>query len=183
MLKIRFLRRGKRNQPFFFIVVVEKNRPPQSGRFVEKIGFYNPITKERKIDRERVRYWLNNGAQPSDVVFNLLIKEGVIKGKKISVHKRPKKEKADGQGENSTQEKKASTSEVKEEKKEEKKEEIKEETSEEIRESEKENMSDQGEETKKEISKEREESIQNKGGGQEMKQEDKKDDFQKEGGQ
>lgn len=155
MLKIRFLRRGKRNQPFFFIVVVEKNRPPQSGKFVEKIGFYNPITKERKIDKERVKYWLDHGAQPSEVVFNLLIKEGLIRGKKISVHKKPKKESIGENEGGSTQEKESSAAEVEEEKKEEKKGEGKEEiTSEKTSRSEKENESISSQEKQEEKEKE-----------------------------
>ncbi len=91
MLVIRFLRRGKKNQPFFRIVVTDKRNPPQGGRFLEILGFYNPLTKEKKVKTERVKYWLSVGAQPSDTVYNLLISEGVIKGKKLPVHSKAKK--------------------------------------------------------------------------------------------
>lgn len=85
MLKIRFFRGGKKHQPFFKIVVTDSKNPPQGGRFVEEVGFYNPLTKERKINSKRVLYWLEKGAQPSDSVYNLLIKERVIGGKKRPV--------------------------------------------------------------------------------------------------
>jgi len=94
MLVIRLLRTGKRNQPFFKIVVTDKKNPPSTGKFVEEVGFYNPLTKERKVNKERVEYWLSQGVQPSPTVYNLLIKEGVIKGKKVPLHKTSKKEKS-----------------------------------------------------------------------------------------
>jgi len=91
MLVIRLLRVGKKNQPSFKIVVTEKKRPPRGGRFVEQLGFYNPLTKEKSINKERVSYWLSKGAKPSDTLHNLLVKEGIIKGPKIPVHKVSKK--------------------------------------------------------------------------------------------
>lgn len=96
MLSIRFLRIGKKNQPSYKIVVVDKRRSPKSGKFIEQLGFYNPITKEKGVKKERAQYWLSKGAQPSDTVYNLLIREGVVEGKKIAVHstKQRKKEEA-----------------------------------------------------------------------------------------
>ncbi len=91
MLKIRFLRKGKRHQPFFYIVVTEKNTSPKSGKYVEKVGFYNPLRKDIELKKERILYWLSQGAKPSDSVHNLLIKKRIIKGKKIDVHKEAKK--------------------------------------------------------------------------------------------
>lgn len=91
MLVIRFFRIGKKNQPSFKIVVTEKRNPPRGGRFVEEVGFYNPLTKEKGLKKERIQYWMSQGAKPSDTVYNLLIKEGVIDGKKIPVHKKAKK--------------------------------------------------------------------------------------------
>lgn len=94
MLTIRLLRQGKRNQPFFKIVVVDKRNAPKSGKFIEEVGFYNPITKEKRLKVERIKYWLSKGVKTSDTVHNLLVKEGIIKGKKIPVHsfKKSKKE-------------------------------------------------------------------------------------------
>jgi small subunit ribosomal protein S16 len=85
MLRIRFLRKGRKKQPFYKIVVTDKNNPPASGRFVEDVGFYDPLTKDCNINGERVIYWMEKGAQPSDVVRNLLIKKEIIKGEKINV--------------------------------------------------------------------------------------------------
>lgn len=91
MLVIRLLRVGKKNQPAFKIVVTEKQNPPKGGRFVEEVGFYNPITKQLVLKKERAQYWLSKGAQPSATIHNLLVKEGVLQDKKIPVHKKPKK--------------------------------------------------------------------------------------------
>ena len=92
MLVIRLFRVGKKNQPSFKIVVTDKRRPPRAGRFVEEVGFYNPLTKERVLKEERIKYWLSVGAKPSDIVYNLLVKEKIIKGKKIPVSKVKKAE-------------------------------------------------------------------------------------------
>jgi len=91
MLVIRFLRTGKKNQSFFRIVVTEKTNPPRGGRFLELLGFYNPLTKEKKINSERIKYWLSQGAQPSATLHNLLVSEKVIAGKKIAVKVKIKK--------------------------------------------------------------------------------------------
>jgi len=90
MLVIRLFRVGKKNQPSFKIVVTNKKKASRRGRFVEEVGFYNPLTKEKVLRNERVKYWLSMGAKPSDTVFNLLISEKIIEGKKIDVHKKPK---------------------------------------------------------------------------------------------
>lgn len=91
MLVIRFLRTGKKNQPFFRIVVTDKKNPPRGGRFLEVVGFFNPLTKEKRLKTERIKYWISVGAQPSDRVHNLLVGEKIVEGKKIDVHKKPKK--------------------------------------------------------------------------------------------
>ena len=91
MLVIRFLPIGKKNQPTFRIVVTEKKNAPRAGRRVENLGSYSPLTKKFSVKKERVLYWLSKGAKCSDSVHNLLIKEKVIEGKKIDVHKKSKK--------------------------------------------------------------------------------------------
>lgn len=93
MLRIRFFRTGKKNQPFFRIVVTDRRHPPRGGRFLEILGFFNPLTKERKLKKERIKHWISLGAQPSDSVYNLLIEEKVLEGEKVPVHKKKKKEK------------------------------------------------------------------------------------------
>jgi small subunit ribosomal protein S16 len=95
MLAMRFFRVGKKNQPAFKIVVTDKKNPPRGGRFVEEVGFWNPITKERVLRKERIKYWLSVGVQPSESVHNLLVSEKIIEGKKIPVHKKKKEEKAE----------------------------------------------------------------------------------------
>ncbi len=92
MLTIRLFRVGKKRQPTYKIVVTDKKNPPSAGRFVEEIGFYNPLTKERKINKERALYWISNGAQQSDTVYNFLITDKIIQGKKKPKHKIIKKE-------------------------------------------------------------------------------------------
>ena len=85
MLSIRLQRVGRRNKPFYKIIVVEKTSGPKSGKFVEKVGFYDPIQKNRVINGERVKYWISVGAQVSDTLNNFLVSEKIIEGKKINV--------------------------------------------------------------------------------------------------
>jgi len=92
MLSIRFQRRGKKNQPSFRLVVAPKEASLK-GKVIEDLGFYNPITKEAQIDKERVLYWISKGAKPSDSVWNLLIQKKVISGSKRKIKISPKKEK------------------------------------------------------------------------------------------
>jgi len=125
MLCIRFLRIGKKHQPYYKIVVTDKRKPPRGGRFVEQVGSWNPLTKERILKAERIKHWISKGAKPSDSVYNLLIKEKVLKGKKIAVHRKKKEKKAEA-----VETPKVKTEEKKEKKepkepKEEKKEEVK----------------------------------------------------------
>ena len=98
MLTIRFLRTGKKNQPSFKLVVVEKTRSSTSGRFVERVGFYNPLTKEKVLNGERIKYWISVGAKPSETVHNLLVSEKITEGKKIPKHKKVPKESPKGEG-------------------------------------------------------------------------------------
>lgn len=92
MLAIKLKRIGKKHQASFRIIVSEK-RSKVGGRYVEDLGWLNPKTKEFNIKKERVGYWLKNGVQPTDTVYNLLVKSGVIGGPKRPVHK-PSSEKS-----------------------------------------------------------------------------------------
>ncbi len=85
MLKIRMQRTGRINQPSFRIVVVEHTAAPKAGKFVERVGTYNPRSKERALDQARIQYWLSVGAKPSDTVHNMLVSAGIVSGKKINV--------------------------------------------------------------------------------------------------
>lgn len=71
--------------PSYRIIVVEHTEGPKTGNIVEKVGTYNPRSKERVIDADRVKYWMSVGAQPSDTVHNMLISLGIMTGKKINV--------------------------------------------------------------------------------------------------
>jgi small subunit ribosomal protein S16 len=76
-VKIRLKRMGSKKHPVYRIVVAD-SRSPRDGRFIETVGTYNPLVQpsEVKLDEELVLSWLNNGAQPSDTVKNLLSNAG-----------------------------------------------------------------------------------------------------------
>ena len=69
----------------------DKRNAAKAGRSLEIVGFFNPLTKERNVKADRVKYWISVGAQPSDRAHNLFVQEGVIKADKIAVHAKPKK--------------------------------------------------------------------------------------------
>lgn len=79
MVKIRLRRMGAKKAPFYRIVVAD-SRYPRDGRFIEEIGYYNPISEpvELKVDAEKAKKWIGNGAQPTDTVKALLKKANVI---------------------------------------------------------------------------------------------------------
>lgn len=79
-VKLRLKRMGAKKAPFYRIVAAD-SRYPRDGRFIESIGYYNPTREpaEVKVDKELALKWLNNGAQPSDTVRNILSKQGVMK--------------------------------------------------------------------------------------------------------
>jgi small subunit ribosomal protein S16 len=79
MLRIRLRRVGSKGQPSYRIVVAD-SRSPRDGRFIEKIGFYNPRTEPATVefDEGRTLHWLSNGAKPSDAVQYMLEKNGTI---------------------------------------------------------------------------------------------------------
>src|SRR3989338_9025313 len=91
MLTIRLTRKGKKNQPFFRVVVIEKKRSAKGGRAVEILGYVDPLTKKRSFEKDRVLYWLKCGAKPSDTIHNMLVTEKIIDAKKINVSKKSKK--------------------------------------------------------------------------------------------
>ena len=79
-VKLRLLRMGAKKAPFYRIVAAD-SRAPRDVRFIELLGTYDPRTNPAKVTIKEVEVlkWLNNGAQPSDTVKNLLSKEGIIK--------------------------------------------------------------------------------------------------------
>ena len=79
-VKIRLTRMGSKKKPFYRINVAD-SRAPRDGRFIETVGTYNPLTEPETVTlkEEEIMNWLNNGAQPSDTVRNILSKNGVMK--------------------------------------------------------------------------------------------------------
>jgi len=87
-LAIRMSRAGAKKRPFYRIVVAD-SRFPRDGRFIEKLGTYNPLLPKDhegrlNMDIERIKHWLGEGAQPSDRISRLLEAEGTLKKKKRS---------------------------------------------------------------------------------------------------
>ena len=78
-VKIRLKRMGSNKKPFYRIVVAD-SRAPRDGKFIEEIGFYNPVSqpKQVKINDEKAVKWLGCGAQPTDTVKTLFVKNGVM---------------------------------------------------------------------------------------------------------
>ena len=80
-VRIRLTRKGAKKRPFYRIVVAH-SEAPRDGKFLEIIGTYNPLTDpaEVQIDPERLRVWLDRGAQPSDTVRSLMKQKGLLTG-------------------------------------------------------------------------------------------------------
>ena len=78
-VKIRLRRMGAKKAPFYRIVVAD-SRYPRDGRFIEEIGYVNPMTNppEVRLDGEKAQQWIKNGAQPTDTVKDILKKQGVL---------------------------------------------------------------------------------------------------------
>ncbi|MCR1933928.1 30S ribosomal protein S16 [Clostridium tepidum] len=77
-VKMRLRRMGSKKAPFYRVVIAD-SRSPRDGRFVEEIGYYNPLTEPStiKLDEEKVQTWIKNGAQPTDTVKKLIEKAGI----------------------------------------------------------------------------------------------------------
>ena len=79
MVKIRLKRMGANKKPFYRVVVAD-SRAPRDGKFIEEIGYYNPMTDpaDIKIDEEKAQKWLGTGAQPTDTVKKLFQKSCIL---------------------------------------------------------------------------------------------------------
>lgn len=77
-VKLRLRRMGKKKQPIYKVVAADA-RSPRDGKFLEAVGIYNPLTNPHTIDlkEDRINYWLDNGAQPTDTVNSLLKQKGI----------------------------------------------------------------------------------------------------------
>ena len=78
-VKIRLKRMGQKKRPFYRVVVAD-SRSPRDGRFIEEIGYYNPVSEpvDVKIDAEKAMKWLNDGAQPTETVRDLFKKHDIF---------------------------------------------------------------------------------------------------------
>ena len=79
-VKMRLRRMGQKKAPFYRVIVADE-RSPRDGKFIDEIGYYNPLTNpaEVKIDAEKAQKWIANGAQPTETVKSLLKKSGIVK--------------------------------------------------------------------------------------------------------
>lgn len=79
-VKIRLRRMGSKKAPFYRVIVAD-SKSPRDGKFIEELGYYNPLTEPStvKIDEEKATAWLNKGAQPTEVVARLFDKAGIKK--------------------------------------------------------------------------------------------------------
>ena len=85
MLKIRLQRIGRRNNPSYRVVVVDSRAAAKKGKPVELLGTHDTIRKTTTLNDERIKHWISQGAQVSDTMHNILIKNGVIEGVKVNV--------------------------------------------------------------------------------------------------
>lgn len=76
-VKIRLKRMGRKKDPFYRMVVADE-RAPRDGRYIEELGYYNPISKELKLNNEKALEWIGKGAQPTDTARALLKKSGAL---------------------------------------------------------------------------------------------------------
>lgn len=89
MLMMRLQRIGRKNEPHYRVVITDRRNAPKSGKFIEVVGSYNPKAGNVQVNADRVKYYLSNGVQTSDTVYNFLVGQGIIEGRKKN--KLPKK--------------------------------------------------------------------------------------------
>jgi small subunit ribosomal protein S16 len=76
-VKMRLKRMGSKKNPFYRIVIADE-RAPRDGKFIEELGYYNPLSKELKLNNEKANDWIKKGVQPTETVRSLLKKSGAI---------------------------------------------------------------------------------------------------------
>ena len=82
MVKLRLTRMGATKAPFYRIVTMD-SRKARDGKYIDQIGFYNPVSEPKQIviDADKAKEWLANGAQPTDTVMGLLVSQGIVEKK------------------------------------------------------------------------------------------------------
>jgi len=84
MLTMRLQRIGRKNEPHFRVVVVDRKHAPRSGKFIDIVGSYNPKSGKVEMKIDAIKDWMSKGVQTSDTVHNFLVTHKVIDAKKIS---------------------------------------------------------------------------------------------------
>lgn len=84
MLTMRLQRIGRKNEPHFRVVVVDRKHAPQSGKFIDIVGSYNPKSGVVEMKADAIKEWMSKGVQTSDTVHNFLVTHKIIDAKKIS---------------------------------------------------------------------------------------------------
>ena len=87
---MRLQRVGRKNDPSYRIVIVQKEKGPRSGAFLEVLGSYDARRNHVQLKEDRVKHWLSKGVQPSDTVHNILVKSKIIAALKRNVSKKSK---------------------------------------------------------------------------------------------
>jgi small subunit ribosomal protein S16 len=77
MLKLRLKRTGRKGSPSYRLVIME-NRSRRNGKFIEEVGYYNPISKQYNFEVDKIKKWLSYGVKPTETVFYLLKKANII---------------------------------------------------------------------------------------------------------
>lgn len=85
MLKMRLQRIGRKNSPSYRVVVTDSRNAVSRGRNVDHIGSYDPKLGRVVIEKDRATHWLSHGVQPSDTVYNMLVAQGIVEGRKKNV--------------------------------------------------------------------------------------------------
>lgn len=91
MLSIKFRKEGKKHQKIMRVILVDSRKTVNSGLANEIFGWVDPVSKKVELKKERILEWISKGAQPTSSVHNLLVKQNIIEGKKVAVHKKAKK--------------------------------------------------------------------------------------------
>lgn len=87
MLKIKLAKIGKKKEHSFKIILIENRTKPKPSRYLDVLGNYNPAKKTIFLNKERISHWLSKGAQASETVHNIFVKNGIVAGPKIKKHK------------------------------------------------------------------------------------------------
>lgn len=104
MLAIRLQRTGRKHEPTFRVVLTDSKNGPKSGKYLENLGWYDTRIKNKpeQMDTEKIKYWISKGAQPSVTLYNYLVTQKVLTGKKINALPKKKPIKKEGEAASTT---------------------------------------------------------------------------------